>query len=234
MTSPSYSPPSVASGHGPNEGRRAGFGAVVLGSPQRRIVTSVVLLALAAIGGVYFKFEPGPTPVDRLAFGILPSEWSVHYLTYVADLGRPRVVVPAVVLCFVIAMFWDKRRAGAVAVAPPVAIGITEYIGKPAVGRMFGGSLCYPSGHMTAVAAVVAVLVIAVPPRLRYVMLVFGVLVDILVAIVLMLLRWHYLTDICAGAFISIGTTLFLDTLVHARFTNRPALQTSQRSREPH
>jgi membrane-associated phospholipid phosphatase len=191
-----------------------------IATPSRCLVVGIGLLVLVAIGGAYFAFRPGPTPLDRLAFNIFPSEYTRHYLTYLADLGRPRVVAPGVVISAFIAFFSDRRRVITCLAAPVIAILITEYLAKPAVGRMFGGSLCYPSGHMTSVAALICAFVIAVPKRWRTAAAVLGTLLGIAVGITLMLLRWHYLTDVIAGASVSIASTLIVDGLLHLR---RPA-----------
>ncbi len=180
-----------------------------------RLLIAVALYALVAIGGVYFNSYPAPTSLDRLANRILPVDYSDHWLTYITYLGRPRVAIPCVLVCAVMAFLWDRRRAIACLVAPAAAIGITEYLAKPAVGRMYGGSLSYPSGHMTSVAALVAVFVLAVPPRWRRVALVLGAVVDVVVGVTLILLRWHYLTDVIAGLSVAVATTLVVDTVLH-------------------
>jgi membrane-associated phospholipid phosphatase len=193
------------------------LGSALIGTPAKRIWVGIGLLVLVAIGGAYFAFRPGPTPLDRLAFSIIPSEYTHHSLTYVADLGRPRVVVPGVAICAFIAYFWDRRRAVACLVVPAVAVGITEYLAKPAVGRTFGGTLCYPSGHMTAITALVCAFVICLPARWRKAAAFLGVVVSCVAAVTLLLLRWHYLTDVIAGASVSIASTLIVDTVLHSR-----------------
>jgi membrane-associated phospholipid phosphatase len=180
--------------------------------PRAKLVTGCVLLAGVAIVGWYLSAHTGLNAVDRLAFRIIPNEWTEHPLLFIADFGRTRVVT-----CVI---------------APSLAVVITEYIAKPAVGRTFGGTLCYPSGHMTAVASVMAVFVLAVPPRFRGWAAVIGVIVDSVVGVTLMLLRWHYFTDVCAGASVAIGTTLIVDAIVHylplpASFTERRSGQTA-------
>ena len=184
--------------------------------PRAKLLTGCALLAAVAVFGWYLSVHTGLNAVDRLAFRIIPNEWTEHPLLLISDLGRPRVVIPAVAFCFFISLLWSRRRAITCVIAPLLAIGITEYIAKPAVGRTFGGTLCYPSGHMTAVASVMAVFVLAVPPRFRGWALVIGVIVDSVVGVTLMLLRWHYLTDVCAGASVAVGTTLIVDAIVHS------------------
>ena len=196
-------------------------------SPIPRLLICIVLFAFVAIGGAYFASHPAPTPIDRLAERILPVEWSVRWLAFFTNLGRPRVVIPGVVVCCVMAFLWDRRRAITCLAAPAAAIGITEYLAKPIVGRTYGGSLSYPSGHMTSVAVLVAVFVLAVPPRFRWPAAIFGTAVDLWLGATLILLRWHYLTDVLAGAAVAIGTTLLVDTVVHMypgwRLVLRPA-----------
>jgi membrane-associated phospholipid phosphatase len=184
--------------------------------PRAKLLTGCALLAAVAVLGLYLSMHPGLNPVDRLAFRVIPNEWTEHRLLLLADFGRPRVVIPAVAFCFFISLWWSRRRAITCVIAPLLAVGITEYIAKPAVGRLYGAVLCYPSGHMTAVAAVMSVFVLAVPPRFRGWALVIGVIVDSAVGVTLLLLRWHYLTDVCAGLLVSVGTTLIVDAIVHS------------------
>jgi membrane-associated phospholipid phosphatase len=196
--------------------------------PRAKLITGCALLVPVAVVGWYLSIHGGLNPVDRLAFRIIPNEWTEHPLLFLTDLGRPRVVIPAVAFCFFISLLWSRRRAITCVVAPLLAVGITEYIAKPAVGRLYGAVLCYPSGHMTAVAAMMAVFVLAVPPRFRGWALVLGVIVDSVVGVTLLLLRWHYLTDVCAGLALSVGVTLIVDAIVH--YLPLPAWFSEQRA----
>lgn len=194
-----------------------GPASAVISTRKRRVLLGLVLLGLVAVGGAYFAFRPGPTSLDRLAFSIFPSEYTRHSLTYITELGRPRFVAPGVVICAFIAFFWDRRRAITCLIAPGAAIIITEYLAKPSVGRTYGGTLCYPSGHMTAVASLLCAFVIAVPARWRKVAIPLAVVVGVVFAITLLLLRWHYLTDVIAAVLLSIATTLIVDATLHSR-----------------
>jgi membrane-associated phospholipid phosphatase len=187
----------------------------IIGHIGTRILIGLGLLGAMAVFGVYVKHSPGPTLPDRIAFDVFPSEWQHHTLTYITDLGRPRVVVPGLAICFVLALFWDRRRAITCILGPAAAVGLTEYIAKPAVHRMLGGSLSYPSGHMTAVATLTTMFVMSVKPRFRKAALVVAIVVDCAMAATLMLLRWHYLTDIAAGLAVSVGTILIIDAVLH-------------------
>jgi membrane-associated phospholipid phosphatase len=183
------------------------------------LTAACLLLLLAAIGGVYFAFFPAATLLDRLGEWAIPNEWHSPVLRWTVARGLPVALVLGAALSCVTAAFWDRRRAVTCVVAPPVAIAITEYLMKPLVGRPVPGAgvigLAYPSGHMTAAAAVVGVAVLAVPPPWRKLALLIGTPIDVLVAVCLILLRYHYVTDIIAGTAVAVGTTLLVDTALH-------------------
>jgi len=191
----------------------------VIRTPSRRLTAACLLLALAAIGGVYFAFFPGATPLDRLGEWVIPNESHSHVLRWTVARGLPIALVLGAALSCVTAVFWDRRRAVTCVVAPPVAIALTEYVLKPLVGRSVPGvgviGFAYPSGHMTAAAAVVGVAVLVVPPRWRRLALLIGTVLDVFVAVCLILLRYHYVTDIIAGTAVALGTTILVDTALH-------------------
>lgn len=187
-------------------------------TPTRAIVTGCMLILLSAMGGVYFASFPGPTPLDRLAERVLPNEWYNPVLIWIVAHGLPIALVLGAVLSFVLAWSWDRRRALTCLLAPGVAIAIAHYVMKPLVGRVINpavSGLGYPSGHMSATAAVVAAGVLAVPAGWRRRALVVGTAVDVSVAILLILIRWHYATDLLGGAALAIGVTLLIDGALH-------------------
>jgi membrane-associated phospholipid phosphatase len=197
----------------------ATFAPRLIGTPRRRVITGCVLLAIAAIGGVYFAFVPAPTPLDRLAESILPNEWNSRPLVWIVARALPPTLVLGAALSCVVALFWDRMRAVTCLVAPALAVAITDYLMKPLVGRIIdeGGvvGISYPSGHMTGTVAVVAVAVLAVPSRWRKSALVVGCCVDFAVGISLIVIRWHFATDVLGGAAVALGTTLLIDTALH-------------------
>ena len=70
---------------------------------------------------------------------------------------------------------------------------------------------------MTAITALVCAFVICLPARWRKAAAFLGVVVSCVAAVTLLLLRWHYLTDVIAGASVSIASTLIVDTVLHSR-----------------
>ena len=191
----------------------------LLCTPTRRVITGFALVLVAVIGGVYFAFFPSPTPFDHLVERILPYEWYNRVLIWIVARGLPSSLVLVAAVSCVVALSWDRRRAITCLVAAPVAIAITHYLMKPLVGRTIHVGtvvgLGYPSGHMSATAAVVAAAVLAMPPRYRKLAVVVGIGIDLSVAICLILIRWHYATDVLGGAALAIGATLLIDTSIH-------------------
>jgi hypothetical protein len=78
-----------------------------------------------------------------------------HVTAYL--LGRPGSELPAFLMVagIVIVCLLAGRLSGALLAALGLAVseGLTEYLLKPLVHRTYLGSLVYPSGHMTAIAA---------------------------------------------------------------------------------
>ena len=163
--------------------------------------------------------------LDGFLDGHIDARLGSHpHLADVIYLGDPSWVV---VICAVavLACLLTRRWRGAllVAIAVPVAGGLTDHILKPLVDRTNYGALTYPSGHTAAVATMVVVAVVILtgpgrPPlsaRLRGV-LSAGLLALIpWVAVGLVIAHYHYFTDTIGGAGVGIavalGTALGLD-----------------------
>jgi membrane-associated phospholipid phosphatase len=152
------------------------------------------------------------------------------HLADVNNLGDPRWVViicaAAVVACLLTRRF---RGALLVAIAVPVAGGLTDHILKPLVDRTSDGALTYPSGHTAAVTtmAVAAVLVLTGPGRPPLPAALRGLLSAALLALIpcvavgLVIAHYHYFTDTIGGAGVGLavvlGTALGLDAAAARR-----------------
>ena len=125
------------------------------------------------------------------------------------------------------------------AVAVPAAVGLNDGLFKPIVHRTYLGALTYPSGHTAtvfALAATVAVLLL-VPPRsamaraLGVLALAGTYVLGVVVAVGVIGLRWHYLTDTVAGAAVGTGTVcglaFLLDLSMIRRLLTQPAVDRS-------
>ena len=146
-------------------------------------------------------------------------------------LAAPGTLIPAVALSAAIAIgcLLTGRLAGAVlaAVAVPVAGGLNEALLKPLVHRTYLGQVTYPSGHTaTMFALATTVTVLLATPRaatarpLRILIIAAAYLLGVVVAVAVIGLRWHYLTDTVAGAAVGTGTVCGL-----ALALDRPAVR---------
>jgi len=181
---------------------------------------AVLLAACAAVTAalaVHFAGQDQPGRLDaaidpriRAGLGHFP-----RLLSWLPDLGT-LAPVALVVLALVFACAVTRRWSGAAltAVAVPAAIGLTEYVLKPVVGRGLGQSL--PSGHATAMfalAAVCAVLLVDPPGRrvrgvIRLLLVLAALTVAAAVSAAMVAIGAHHFTDTAAGA--AVGTGLVL------------------------
>jgi membrane-associated phospholipid phosphatase len=111
----------------------------------------------------------------------------------------------------------------------PAATGLDEAVLKPLVDRTYLGSLAYPSGHVTTVSALAATLTVLllVPPQSprtrvpRVLLLLLAWAVTCVVAVAVISLRWHYLTDTIAGAAVGAGMAGGIALLIDLRVVRR-------------
>ena len=205
------------------------------------------LLAAAALAGLLLAKRPGPNRVDAAGYFYVPSDPGSHLANELVRIGSRPVLIIGVAVIFLAAIFRDWVRAFACAVSPVVAVLVVEHIAKPMVGREIGaGNFTYPSGTVAAVAALAAAVFLVTPRLLRPVSAVIGPLVVIGVGWAVLVLRWHYPTDVIGGVWVGAGAVFLLDALAHlpwlllardpggavGRGTSRPVPGLPDRSRQ--
>jgi membrane-associated phospholipid phosphatase len=147
------------------------------------------------------------------------------------DLGT-KLPVTLMTLALIVAFLAVRRWTGAVlaALAPLVAIGLTEYLLKPTIGTAAGQS--FPSGHATSSFALAAVFVLLagpggrLPRPVRLVLVLAAVLLATAVAAAMVAMGAHAFTDAVAGAAVGTGVVLagaFSLDLVASRVRPAPA-----------
>jgi membrane-associated phospholipid phosphatase len=196
-------------------------------SPAAAILA--VCAAVTALLGALFARQTRAGPLDawvdaRIQAGLGGQRRVLNDLSGLGDL-RP---VAAMTAALIVACLLTRRWRGAVlvAVAVPVAAGVTELVLKPLIGRTLTGDLSFPSGNETrvfALAAAFAVL-LANPPRaripaaVRLLLALAALLAAGAVGIAIVGLGHHYFTDAVGGAAVGVAvvlaTALILDRLV--------------------
>jgi membrane-associated phospholipid phosphatase len=213
-------------------------------SPAFRPWAAGILAACAvivAVLGVLFAHQTRADAFDRAADAPIISAFRDHQAT-AYWLARPGSELPAILICaaIVIACLATRRLGGALLAALGLAIseGITEELLKPVFHRTYLGSLTYPSGHTTAIFALIVTVAVLLlmPPRpasakvrgekpalraLQYLILAAACILAIVVPIGLMGLRWHYFTDTVGGAAVGLGTVLALAFILDAPIVRR-------------
>jgi membrane-associated phospholipid phosphatase len=196
-------------------------------------VLIVACTLLVAVLGTMFAHRTEADEFDRALDAVIVT-WFAHRPGLAARLATPGSAVPASALsaAVVVACVVTGRLNGAVlaTTAVPVSVGLDEVLLKPLVHRTYLGVLAYPSGHATAMFALAAVvtilLLVPAPPgdawRVRALVPSAACLLGGVVAIAVVGLRWHYLTDTIAGAAVGIATVcglaLALDLLLASWF----------------
>lgn len=193
---------------------------------------AVALLAgcaiVVAVLGALFSHQTTADGFDRTVDTPIIS-WFAARHDFALRLAAPGSLIPAAALTVIIVIgcVVARRLNGAILalLAVPVAEGISEGLLKPLVHRTYLGGVVYPSGHTTsisALAATVFVLLVVSPQPvstgvlrwLRLLALAAACVLYVGVAVGLIGLKWHYFTDIVAGAAVGTGTVCGLSLIL--------------------
>ncbi len=180
------------------------------------LTVALVLVFGVVVAGLYFTARPGPTVFDQWAFTAIPAVHHSGLLLAVTRLGSPFVVVAAAVAGMLGTMARNRPRAVALLVGPVLAVTVCDGVIKPVVGRTYADVVSFPSGTVTAIAAVATVGLLASPDPWRSVVAGLGGTVTVLAVLSVVALRWHYPTDALAGVAVGVGVVLLSDAAARA------------------
>jgi len=110
----------------------------------------------------------------------------------------------------------DWIRALSCLVAPLAAVLIVQTLAKPLVGRHFEGTsaLSYPSGTVTAAAALATAAFLVAPRFAKPLVAIIGAAAAVAVCAAVVVLRWHYPTDALGGLCVGVGAVFAIDGLL--------------------
>jgi membrane-associated phospholipid phosphatase len=184
---------------------------------------ALVVWIIAAIGLAVLAFHvanPASGHLDRPLSGSIQARLAAHdrLLSVAANLGSPQAVAGGAVLLAALCLI-VRRPAAAIfsLAAAPAAGAITELVLKPLVHREGVASLLFPSGHTTgafALAMTVAVLLLPheetalLPAAGRILTALLALAAAAVVAIAVVALGWHYVTDALGGVVTAIVVVL--------------------------
>ena len=176
----------------------------------------ILLLGMAAVAGIAFVHHPWPNRLDMWGDRLLPGPRSPLWARDFATLGSMTVLVAGVVLVFLFGILRDWVRGIACAAAPVIAVLIVQEIAKPLADRhsVVSGALSYPSGTAAAVAALATAFTLVMPPRARFPVALLGFLAIGGTGAAVIVLRWHYPTDVLGGVAVGVGSVFVVDALL--------------------
>lgn len=142
-------------------------------------------------------------------------------------LGDPRWVITLAAVLAVVSLAMRRWRLALLAFAGPGLTGLATTLLKPVVGRTIEGGLAFPSGHTGAVvslALVAALILLSLwkAGRLAGTVVLVGMAVTAgtVMALSLVLMERHYLTDavggLCAAGVCVLGAALLIDAMIGA------------------
>jgi membrane-associated phospholipid phosphatase len=197
------------------------------------LLLGLAMLAAAAVAGLLFAKRPGPNRVDAAGYFYVPSDPNSHLANDLVRFGSKPVLVVGVIVVFLVAIFRDWVRAFACAAAPVIAVEVVEHIAKPMVGREIGGgSFTYPSGTVAAVAALSTALFLVAPRLSRPFVALAGIAAITGTGLAVLVLRWHYPTDVAGGVWVGAGAVFTIDAVAHIPFlfgSKRPSGEPADR-----
>jgi membrane-associated phospholipid phosphatase len=205
----------------PRTSARHGRRAIRSGVLVAELAAGVFLLGCAALAGLLLVHRPWPNRLDVAGYALLPADPTSRLYNDIALAGSLRVLVGGVVIAALVSFWQDRARALTCLVAPAVAVFVTEWVAKPLVGRRVSvvggvvGGNSYPSGTVTAAAALALVLVLAAPRLARPILAFPAVCVVGAVCAAVVAMRWHYPTDALGGLCVGVGTVLVIDGVLH-------------------
>lgn len=179
---------------------------------------------LVLVLGVLLAGQSTADPFDR-AVGAPVLTWFTghpglaYWMSYPATLA-PAGGVSLIAALACLARGW-LRGAVLALLAVPAASGLNDTLLKPLFHRTYLGQLTYPSGHAAAASALAMALTVllitsrpVLPAVLRWAIPAMAWLAVVVVAVGVIGLRWHYVTDTIGGAALGAGTVCGLALLL--------------------
>jgi membrane-associated phospholipid phosphatase len=202
------------------------------------------LLALVPLAFAAYKIGPTSHLDNTLLLRIVRDEGSSAYLPaeVISLIGELPVVIVLLAGIVLLGRHLGRRREALVAVAVVLGAGVTTQLLKFVFAYprfqdawwMNPHELAFPSGHTTAAASLSIALLLVVPPPHRLAAAAVGVLATGGVGISVVVLGWHYPSDVIGG--LLVASAWGLGALAYLRFKDDRggALSSDERRRSGH
>ncbi|MFE0024223.1 phosphatase PAP2 family protein [Amycolatopsis sp. NPDC059021] len=190
--------------------------------PFRWPALLAVVCALCALAlGLVFAGDHAPSGLDTAAQSAIAG-WPHGLLRALVLPTEPYVLLPVLALLIVWCLYalrpWDALF---VVLGPGIAVMANTWALKPLFDRWKGATLVYPSGHTVSMVATLVVLVLLVHGLARTITAIVGAVLLAAVAIGMVGLGYHYLTDVVGGTLFAVFAVLAVRGLL-TRLAPRP------------
>jgi membrane-associated phospholipid phosphatase len=199
-------------------------------------------LALIVLTAVLFKVgaveHADATLLHRLMLEHEGSAW--HVFRVFAGLADPVPLLVLTVAVCLLGLRWGRRREVAAGLAVVVGANLSTQAIKhlldhhrfePFLGIYQPWHDAYPSGHTTAAVALAVALFLVVPPARQRLALAIGTGFSALVGLSVVLIEWHYPSDVLAGALVALGWGFAAVAVLRLTERERPAAGAQASSR---
>jgi len=184
------------------------------------LIVAAGCLAAVLLIAVRVRRVSGPLRIDYRGYLLV---WQHPVLPVSVELrveaiGTTPVFATFVVALVIIALLLRDRVAAVIAlIGAPLAVELTDVIGKPLVDRREGLHYGFPSGHTTATAALATLAILITyrrwGPKALIAAPIFAALPLVMLVSVVQL-KAHLFSDAIAGVFVGAGTILAVAGLV--------------------
>lgn len=143
-----------------------------------------------------------------------PGSGAHKAATLFAHLADPLPLLVMLIVVCALALHWGRRPQALAAVAIVAGANLTTQVLKALfsherfyafLGEGQPWTNSFPSGHTTAAASIAVALLIVAPPRLRALAAVLGAALTLAVGTAVVMLEWHYPSDVLGGLFVAAG-----------------------------
>ncbi len=174
----------------------------------RGVVAGFAALVVVVLWALMIRTRSGQI-IDTLTMDSTQAHVPVPDFAHPALTVLLSVPVLVVVGLTVAAFALYRHRAGLIirlvfvfGAANATTQGIKSWVDRPVLDVGFTLDNSFPSGHVTALAALAVVLMVVVPLRMRRVVAVFGLLLTAWTGITVMSMGWHRLSDVVGAIMI--------------------------------
>ncbi len=186
-----------------------------LRSPGAAALAAVAcLVALGCAGAIAYGSDTAQRLDAAALHGLEALDGGTigHLASVLAQLGGPPALLVALVSTVFLGWHWGRRRQALAAAAVLIGANVTTQVLKvvlahpryqPILGVNQVDAAAFPSGHATSAMSIAVAMLLVAPERLRAVAGAAGAAIFLAVSISILILGWHYPSDVLGGILVA-------------------------------